>query len=118
MLQRKRTPMTAKTSFAQYSNTLSAALLLLTLALALAGCNEITAQTVAPARPVLAVPIHYETQVADRSFVGTIRPRIESDLGFRVTGKVLKRMVEVGALVDAGQPLATLDEVDLSLQVE
>ncbi|AMN44303.1 efflux RND transporter periplasmic adaptor subunit [Rhodoplanes sp. Z2-YC6860] len=110
--------MAGKTNFAQYSNTLSAALLLLTLALGLVGCNEITAQTVAPARPVLAVPVHYETQVADRSFVGTIRPRIESDLGFRVTGKVLKRLVEVGNLVEAGQPLATLDEVDLSLQVE
>src|SRR5262249_55526223 len=110
--------MLAKANLAQYSNVLSSALLLLTLALGLAGCNQITAQTVTPARPVLAAAVHYETQVADRSFVGTIRPRIESDLGFRVTGKVLKRLVEVGALVEAGQPLATLDEVDLSLQVE
>jgi RND family efflux transporter MFP subunit len=67
---------------------------------------------------VLVAPVHYETKVADRSFVGTIRPRIESDLGFRVAGKVSKRLVEVGALVDAGQSLATLDEIDLSLQVE
>jgi len=110
--------MSGKANFVQYSNPLSAALLLLTLALALAGCNEITAQQVAPARPVLATPVHYESQVADRSFVGTIRPRIESDLGFRVTGKVSKRLIEVGALVEAGQPLATLDEIDLSLQVE
>jgi RND family efflux transporter MFP subunit len=56
--------------------------------------------------------------VADRSFVGTIRPRIESDLGFRVAGKVSRRLVEVGALVEAGQPLATLDEADLTLQAE
>src|SRR5438128_9792306 len=80
------------------------------LALALAGCNQITAQPVAPVRPVLVATVHYESQVADRSFVGTIRPRIETDIGFRVTGKVLKRLVEVGALVEAGQPLAILDE--------
>jgi len=35
-----------------------------------------------------------------------------------VAGKVSKRLVEVGALVEAGQPLAMLDEVDLNLQAE
>jgi RND family efflux transporter MFP subunit len=50
--------------------------------------------------------------------VGTVRPRIESDLGFRVAGKVSKRLVEVGTRVEAGQPLAVLDEVDLALQAE
>src|SRR5580693_161828 len=78
------------------------------LALALAGCNEIAAQHAAPIRPVLVANVHYEAQARDRSFVGTVRPRIESDLGFRVGGKVL-----IGALVNAGTPLATLDEVDL-----
>ena len=86
--------------------------------IALAGCNQITAQPTSLARPVLVAAAHYEAQVSDRSFVGTIRPRIESDIGFRVTGKVLKRLVEVGALVDAGQPLATLDEADLRLQAQ
>ena len=88
------------------------------LALALAGCNQTTAQPTAPVRPVLVATVHYESQVSDRSFVGTIRPRIESDMGFRVTGKVSKRLVEVGALVTAGQPLATLDEADLRLQAD
>jgi len=50
--------------------------------------------------------------------VGTIKPRIETDMGFRVPGKVAKRLVEVGQTVDVGQPLATLDEVDLKLQAE
>ena len=88
------------------------------LAFALAGCNEITAQPAAPGRPVLVANVHYEQQVPSRSFVGVVRPRIESDMGFRVGGKVSMRLVEVGALVDAGQPLATLDEVDLKLQAE
>jgi RND family efflux transporter MFP subunit len=88
------------------------------LALALAGCNEIAAQHAAPVRPVLVASVHYEAQARDRTFVGTIRPRTESELGFRVAGKVSKRLIEVGAMVDTGQPLATLDEVDLKLQAD
>ncbi len=88
------------------------------LALALAGCDQMTAEPAPPPRPVLVATVHYEPEVPDRSFVGTIRPRIESDLGFRVQGKVSKRLVEVGARVAIGQPLATLDETDLRLQAE
>jgi len=66
----------------------------------------------------LVAGVHYVAALRDRTFVGSIRPRIESDLGFRVGGKVSKRLVEVGALVVAGHPLATLDEVDLKLQAE
>src|SRR5499427_10567205 len=86
--------------------------------LALAACDPMTAQPTVPTRPVLVTNAHYEPQVSDRSFVGTVRPRIESDLGFRVAGKVAKRLVEVGTRVETGQPLALLDEVDLSLQAE
>ena len=64
--------------------------------LALAACDPMTAQPLSPTRPVLVTNAHYESQVSERSFVGTIRPRIESDLGFRVAGKVAKRLVEVG----------------------
>jgi RND family efflux transporter MFP subunit len=39
-------------------------------------------------------------------------------MGFRVGGKISKRFVEVGSIVGTGQPLATLDEVDLKLQAE
>ena len=55
------------------------------LTLGLAGCNEIAAQHAAPIRPVLVTAAHYQAQVSDRSFVGTIRPRIESDIGFLST---------------------------------
>ena len=93
-------------------------MLVLLPVVALAGCEPTTAQQPPPARPVLVTSVQYGPQVADRSFVGTIRPRIESDLGFRVAGKVSRRLVEVGALVETGQPLATLDETDLTLQAE
>src|SRR6476469_1444834 len=86
--------------------------------LALAACDPMTAQPTVPTRPVLVTNAHYESHVSERSFVGTVRPRIESDLGFRVAGKVAKRLIEVGTLVEAGQPLALLDEADLTLQAE
>jgi RND family efflux transporter MFP subunit len=88
------------------------------LAVALTGCNDKVAEKAVPSRPVLVATVHYEAESPERSFVGTIKPRIETDMGFRVPGKVAKRLVEVGQTVDIGQPLATLDEIDLKLQAE
>jgi RND family efflux transporter MFP subunit len=88
------------------------------VAVTLAGCNDAVAEKPAEPRPVLVATAHYESESPERSFVGTIRPRIETDMGFRVPGKVAKRLVEVGQTVDVDQPLATLDEVDLKLQAE
>ena len=105
-------------SFARIRNSLAPVLVLVASALALAGCNQIAAEHAVSARPVLVTSVHYEAEKPARSFVGAVRPRIESDLGFRVAGKVLKRLVEVGAVVKTGQALATLDEVDLRLQAE
>jgi RND family efflux transporter MFP subunit len=111
--------MTVKYISSHFYNGLAATGVLLALASGLAGCNESRADRTPPAgRPVMVAVVHYEAQVPARTFVGTVRPRIESDLGFRVGGKVSKRLVEVGALVEAGQPLATLDETDLRLQAE
>ena len=103
--------------FLSYSKLL-AGVSLAAVAIVLAGCNEQVAEKPAESRPVLVATVHYEAQSPERSFVGTIRPRIETDMGFRVPGKVAKRLVEVGQTVDVGQPLATLDEVDLKLQAE
>lgn len=86
--------------------------------LLLSGCNEKPAQQAEPKRPVLVTAVHYEMERPASTFVGTIRPRIEADMGFRVAGKVSKRLVEVGQSVEVGQPLALLDEVDLKLQAE
>jgi RND family efflux transporter MFP subunit len=109
--------MFVRTVLSSYSSLL-AGLSLALMAVALGGCDETVAQKAAPTRPVLVATVHYEAESPERSFVGTIRPRIETDMGFRVPGKVAKRLVEVGQTVDVGQPLATLDEVDLKLQAE
>jgi RND family efflux transporter MFP subunit len=103
--------------FASYYRLLAGFSLAL-IAIALAGCNQVVAEKAAPLRPVLVATVHYAAESPERSFVGTIRPRIETDMGFRVPGKVAKRLVEVGQTVEIGQPLATLDEVDLKLQAE
>jgi RND family efflux transporter MFP subunit len=100
-----------------FSRLLAGASLAL-IAIALAGCDDKVAEQPTPGRPVLVAAVHYEAESPERSFVGTIRPRIEADMGFRVPGKVAKRLVEVGETVDIGQPLATLDEIDLKLQAE
>src|SRR6201987_2915040 len=109
--------MLARLILSSYSRLL-AGLSLAAIAISLAGCDDSIAQKAAPTRPVLVATVHYEAESPERSFVGTIRPRIEADMGFRVPGKVAKRLVEVGQTVDLGQPLATLDEVDLKLQAE
>src|SRR5215467_2153288 len=109
--------MFVRSILSSYFRLLSGALLAAS-AIALTGCNESTAEKVVQGRPVLVATVKYEAASPERSFVGTIRPRIESDLGFRVAGKVAKRLVEVGQTVEIGQPLATLDEVDLKLQAE
>jgi len=90
------------------------------MALALAACSESKSEVKdePKTRPVLAQQVHYEPAVRERSFVATVRPRIESDLGFRVDGKVARRLVEVGETVKADQILATLDEIDLRLQLD
>src|SRR6202012_2016092 len=109
--------MLVRSVFPSYSKLLTG-ISLAVMAVALTGCNDQVAQKRAESRPVLVATVHYEAQSPERSFVGTIKPRIETDMGFRVPGKVAKRLVEVGESSDIGQPLATLDEIDLKLQAE
>ncbi len=93
-------------------------MLALSALLLLTGCEEAARKQAEVVRPVLVATIHYKPQVLDRTLVGVVRPRIETDLGFRVAGKVARRLVEVGDMVEQGQPLAALDGVDLRLQAE
>jgi RND family efflux transporter MFP subunit len=52
---------------------------------------------------------------SERGFTGVVGARVESNLGFRVPGKILERLVNVGEQVKAGQPLMRIDETDLRL---
>src|SRR3954453_9794635 len=52
---------------------------------------------------------------SERAFTGIISARVQSNLGFRVPGKVIERLVDAGQDVRAGQPLMRLDQKDLAL---
>jgi RND family efflux transporter MFP subunit len=52
---------------------------------------------------------------AERSFTGIVAARVQSELGFRVSGKVLERLVDTGQAVKRGQPLMRIDPTDLRL---
>src|SRR4030095_5960710 len=52
---------------------------------------------------------------AERSFTGIVAARVQSDLGSRVPGKVLERLVDTGQTVKRGQPLMRIDPTDLRL---
>lgn len=47
-----------------------------------------------------------------REYTGVVTARVESDLGFRISGKVTKRFVDTGQVVRMGQPLMRIDVTD------
>lgn len=66
-------------------------------------------------RPVRVMTIALEPVTSALVFSGEVRPKIESRLGFRVNGKIVARLVEVGTTVKRGQVLMRLDPQDLAL---
>ncbi|WP_437882992.1 efflux RND transporter periplasmic adaptor subunit [Pseudomonas sp. LRF_L74] len=78
---------------------------------ALAGCDK-EAEPAAPVRPVLYVEVKPQTERQLGRFAGSIQARYETTLGFRVPGRIARRLVDVGSQVEAGTALATLDPTD------
>lgn len=64
---------------------------------------------------LVKVAVVSEVDGITKSFTGTVAARVESDLGFRVSGKIVARLVDVGDQVAVGQPLMRLDDTDLQL---
>ena len=90
-----------------------AAAALLALATLLGGCGK-AEPPAPPARIVLVQTAANAPQTAG-IYTGEIRARHEVDLAFRVGGKIAARLVDAGAEIKAGQPLARLDPADLEL---
>lgn len=88
--------------------------LVLALTLTLAACKEEKAAEPI-IRPVKAMVVQEQSPERNRTFSGSIRARVESPLGFRVTGKITERLVDVGDAVKVGQVIARLDETDFKL---
>jgi multidrug efflux system membrane fusion protein len=91
-------------------------LVVLGIATSVTGCKgeaaAVQEQVVRPVKVALVAPA---TQGRSLTYSGVVRPRIESALGFRVPGKIVERVVNVGDLVEVGQVIARLDETDLKL---
>jgi membrane fusion protein, multidrug efflux system len=66
-------------------------------------------------RPVKTVTVEQTSGSVDATYAADIRPRIESRMAFRVGGKVVERLVELGSTVRKDQPLMRLDPADLQL---
>jgi RND family efflux transporter MFP subunit len=65
--------------------------------------------------PIVKLAMAAQVTGSERGFTGIIGARVQSNLGFRVPGKIVERLVNVGEQVKAGQPLMRIDETDLRL---
>ena len=98
--------------------TLSTPIAVLALALALAGCQGEAAPVHRVERPVQVQRVAFVREQSNRDFAGVVRARYETDLGFRVAGKIVTRVVNVGNRVQADDVVAHLDPRDFKLQME
>jgi multidrug efflux system membrane fusion protein len=71
-----------------------------------------------PVRAVRVLTVGASSMQSSNEFAGEVRPRVESRLGFRVAGKLIRRQVESGQRVKAGQVLAQLDPQDYLLAAD
>ena len=81
------------------------------LTLLIAGCGE-EQQRQPEVRAVRTMVVAPRPVEDDRRAIGEVKARYESDIGFRVSGKVVARLVDVGASVKKGDVLARLDTQD------
>jgi membrane fusion protein, multidrug efflux system len=91
--------------------------MLLAATLALAACSKSEAPR-EPVRAVKVVEVGTSAFQSSQEFSGEVRPRVESRLGFRVAGKIVRRQAELGQRVRAGQVLAQLDPQDYRLAAQ
>ena len=63
--------------------------------------------------PIVRLETAARVTGSERGFTGVIGARVQSNLGFRVAGKIVERLVNAGQQVKAGQPLMRIDETDL-----
>ncbi len=71
-----------------------------------------------PVRAVKVMTVGVDSFNTGHEFAGEVKARVESRLGFRVGGKIIKRQAEVGQHVRQGQVLAQLDPQDYKLAAD
>ncbi|MDO8440119.1 MAG: efflux RND transporter periplasmic adaptor subunit [Polaromonas sp.] len=85
--------------------------------LLLAACSK-PAPTEEPVRAVKVMTVGMDSFNAGDEFAGEVKAQVESRLGFRIGGKIIKRQAELGQRVKAGQVLAQLDPQDYKLAAD
>ena len=90
--------------------------LIFVLVSVLGGCGKETAPPAKIEQPALTQIVGAVASDSSNVFSGDIRARHEVQLGFRIGGKIIERLVDAGARVRPGQVLARLDPADSSLQ--
>jgi membrane fusion protein, multidrug efflux system len=91
---------------------ISAALALVLLAAPLIACNDSAVTTVERAALVYTEIVQPRDGQGGFTLTGEVQARFRADLSFRVSGRVLERLVDVGAHVNAGDLLARLDPAE------
>jgi len=81
----------------------------------LAACSPAPADDPRAGIPLVRVATVQAPAPAARTYTGVVVARVQSDLGFRVAGKVVERLVDTGQQVKRGQPLMRIDPTDLAL---
>jgi multidrug efflux system membrane fusion protein len=71
-----------------------------------------------PVRAVKVMTVGISAFGSEPEFSAEVRARIESRIGFRVAGKIMKRQAEIGQHVKAGDILAQLDPQDYRLAAD
>jgi len=89
--------------------------IVLLFVLVLAACTQATEERPDEVRPVRVIKIGVTEGARRIEYAGEVRARHETRLAFRVGGKIVERLVEVGSSVKPGQAVARLDGSDLKL---
>jgi RND family efflux transporter MFP subunit len=85
------------------------------LPLVLTACGGRNAPDPRTETPMVGVALAVPAPAEPLSFTGVVSARVQSNLGFRVPGKVLQRLVDPGQSVTRGQVLMRIDPIDLRL---
>ena len=100
----------------QSASAFASATLAVLICVNVSACSSKAATPEPPRNALVAHPQPASNADAE-VYSGDVHARFESQLGFRVNGKIKTRLVDVGDHVEERQVIAELDPLDLKLQV-
>lgn len=100
--------------FLRMSSAIAGAILVTVLA----ACDGQSIKSPEPAAFVRTETVELRQRQASVTLTGVVQARFSANLSFRVTGRVVERLADVGAHVQAGDLLARLDPTEQQADVE